>query len=69
MSPKDFRKIAHSGPEISLYLSNFSEEVSQLTDIQEIWNDLDIVQKYPGNISKKIKKDISSRTGDIPILA
>ena len=24
-------------------------------------------QKYPGNVSKKIPKDIRSRTGDIPI--
>ena len=32
MSPENLKKIAHSGPEISLYLSNFSKEVSQLTD-------------------------------------
>ena len=32
MSPKDFRKISHPGLDISLYLSNFSKEVSQLTD-------------------------------------
>ena len=32
MSPKNFRKIAYSGPEISLYFSNIGKEVSQLTD-------------------------------------
>ena len=32
MSPKNFRKISNSDLEISLYLSNFSKEVSQLTD-------------------------------------
>ena len=34
MSPKNFRKISHSGLEISLYLSIFRKEVSQLTDTQ-----------------------------------
>ena len=34
MSPKNFRKISHQELEISLYLSNFSKEVSQLTDWQ-----------------------------------
>ena len=44
MSPKIFRKISHLGPEICLYLANFSKEVSQLTDwrtikkIKIIWN-------------------------------
>ena len=32
MSPKNFRKVSNSDLEISLYLSNFSKEVSQLTD-------------------------------------
>ena len=32
MSPKNFRKISHPVLEISLYLYNFSEELSQLTD-------------------------------------
>ena len=42
--PKNFRKISHTEPEISLYLSNFSKKVSQLTDWQTykkfriIWN-------------------------------
>ena len=34
MSPKSFRKLSHSELEISLYLSNISKEVSQLTDWQ-----------------------------------
>ena len=31
MSPKKFRKISHPEQEISLYLSNYSKKVSQLT--------------------------------------
>ena len=31
MPPKNFRKIYHLDQDISLYLSNFSKEVSQLT--------------------------------------
>ena len=44
MPPKIFRKISDPELEISLYLSNFSKEVSQLTDWQTykkfriIWN-------------------------------
>ena len=44
MPPKNFRKISHTELEISLYLSNFSKKVSQLTDWQTykkfriIWN-------------------------------
>ena len=44
MPPKKFRKIYHPELEISLYLSNLSKEVSQLTDWQTykkfwiIWN-------------------------------
>ena len=34
MSPKSFRNISHPELEISLHLSNFSKEVSQLTDSQ-----------------------------------
>ena len=34
MSPKDFRQIYHQELELSLYLCNFSEEVSKLTDLQ-----------------------------------
>ena len=34
MCPKNFRKIYHQEQEISLYLSNFSMEVSQLRDWQ-----------------------------------
>ena len=32
MSPKNVREISHPDQEIALYLSNFSKEVSQLTD-------------------------------------
>ena len=35
-----------------LYLSNFRKEVSQITDIQEIQNDLKMVKIYPENVSK-----------------
>ena len=44
MSQKNFRKISHPEQEISLHLSNFSKEVSQLTDWETykfvgiIWN-------------------------------
>ena len=44
MSPKDFREISHPEPDISLYLSILSKEVSQLIDWQTykkfriIWN-------------------------------
>ena len=34
MSPTNFRNISHTELEISLYLSNFSKKVSQLTDWQ-----------------------------------
>ena len=36
-----------------------------LTDIQEIWNYLELVYKHPKNVSRKFEKDSSSRTGDI----
>ena len=38
MPPKNFRKISHPELEISLYLSNFSKKVSQLTDWQTYTN-------------------------------
>ena len=41
----------------------------RLTDIPEIQNYLDLVYKHTRKASKKIQKDISSRTGDIPSLA
>ena len=59
MSPKIFRKISHSGPEICLYLSNFSKEVSQLTDWQTykkfkiIWN---LCTNIPGMSPKNFRK-------------
>ena len=50
MSPKNFRNISHPEPEISQYLSYFSEEVSQLlTDIQEIQNYFQLVYNSPRN--------------------
>ena len=36
MPPKNFRKMSDPELEIYLYLSNFSKEIGQLTDIQEI---------------------------------
>ena len=70
MSSKNFRKISHPELDISLYLSNFSKEVSQLTGwqtykkIRKIWN---WCTKVPKNVTKKFQKDLSSRSGVIPI--
>ena len=72
MSPENFRKTSLPELQISLYLSNFRKEEGQITDWQTYkknLNNMEIGQKYPGNVSKKFQKDISSRTGDIPILA
>ena len=59
MSPKNFRKISHPELEISLHLSNFSKEVSQLTDWQThkkfgiIWHKcINIPGMYPKNFRK-----------------
>merc|ERR1711954_465142 len=65
MSPKNFRKISYPELEISQYLCNFSKKVTQLTDIQEICNYLELVYKHPRNVSKRFQKDSSSRTKDI----
>ena len=68
MSSKDFRKISHQELEKSLYLSNFSKEISKLTDWQTykkfriIWN---LCINIPGMSTKKFQKDISTRTKDI----
>ena len=35
------------------------------TDIQEILNYFELVQKYPRNVVQKFEKDRSSTTGDI----
>ena len=51
MYPKNVRKISQHG----------------LTDIQKICKCLELVYKPLRNVSKKFQKDISSRTGDIPI--
>ena len=40
---------------------------TRLTDIQKIQNYLEPVYQHLRNVSKKIGKDISSRTGDIPL--
>ena len=37
--------------------------------MQEIHNYLELVYQYPRNVSKKLQKDILSRTGDIPVLS
>ena len=39
--------------------------MKRLTDIQEILNYIELVQKHPSNVSQKLEKDISSTTGDI----
>ena len=77
MPPKNFRKISHPELKISLNLSNFSKEVSQLllskptnrlTDKQKNCKCLELMYKHQRNFPKKFQKDISSRTEDIPIL-
>ena len=40
---------------------------ARLADIQKIQNYLEPVYQHIRNVSKKILKDISSRTGDIPL--
>ena len=39
--------------------------MNRLTDIQEILNYFELVQKHPGNVSQRIEEDSSSTTGDI----
>ena len=46
-----------------------SKPTKGLRDIQEICNYCKIMQKHPRNVSKNFQKNISTRTGDIPILA
>ena len=58
MSPKKFRKISHPELEISLHLSCFSKEISQLKDWQtykKIQNYLEKVYQHPRNVSNQIK--------------
>ena len=43
--------------------------MNRLTDIQEIWNYLELVYKHPGNISIRFQKDISSRTKGIKLFS
>ena len=49
MSQKNFRKISHPEQEISLHLSNFSKEVSPLTDWQT-YKKFRIFRKWCSNI-------------------
>ena len=63
ISPKKIRKISHPELEISLYLSNFSKEVSQLTEFRSIGKCVPTSQEY----LQKNWKDIWSRSWDIPI--
>ena len=70
MSPNNFRKISHPELEISLYLYNFSKDVSELmtlTDIEEIQKYLKLVYKHPMNVSKEFSS-IPSR-GNIDIMS
>ena len=50
---------------IFVYFQEGSKSTNRLTDIQEIQNDLELVQKHPGYVSRRFQKDISSRTKDI----
>ena len=60
MSPNNFREISHLEQEISLHLSNFSKEVSQLTDSQTykkfkiIWINCKNIPRKPPKIFRKI---------------
>ena len=58
ISPKYFRKISHPEMDISLYLSNFSKKVCQLTDPE-------ISRDSVYHCLTKNQKDVSCRTGDI----
>ena len=49
MSPTNFRKISHPELDLSLYLSSFSKEVSQLTDWQT-YKKYRIIWKWCNNI-------------------
>ena len=64
---KTFRKISHTVLEISIYWSDISMEIGQLTDwhIRGFQNHLELMWKQPRNVSNKFQKDISYRTGYI----
>ena len=69
---QNFRKIYHPELEIYLYQPNSSKEVSQLTDLQiykKNQNYLEVVNKHFRKAANKFQEDISSRNGDIPVLA
>ena len=57
MSPKSFRNISHPEPEMSLYLSNCSKEVSHLTDWQTYKN-FRIIWNWPANIPEMSPKNL-----------
>ena len=46
-----------------------SKPTNRQTDTQKICIYLEIMWKHPSNVSKIFQKDMSSRKGDIPILA
>ena len=56
ISPKDSRKISHPELEISLYLCNFSKELSQLTDWQ-IYKKFRMIWKLCTNIPGMSQKN------------
>ena len=39
--------------------------MNRLTDIQEIWNYLELVDKHPRIVSRKFEKDSSTKIGNI----
>ena len=55
MSPKKFRKISHPEQEKFLHLSNFSEKVSQLKELQT-YKKFRIILKQPRNIPRISQK-------------
>ena len=58
MSQKDLRNISHPEQEISLYLSNFSKEVSQLMD-RQTYKKFEIIWNYCTNIPGMSQKDFT----------
>ena len=65
MSEKKFRKISHPEQDIFLHLSNFSNEVSQLTDLQT-YNLYLFGKNIPGMSLKNFRK-ISHPEQDISL--
>ena len=69
MPPRNFRKIYHTELEISLYLSNLSNEVANYQTDRHTKNSELFGTSVPMSrtVLKKLQKDISSRSGDIPL--